>query len=1287
MIRNAAYSGSGRSPDAQARAHGRELAASAAQTGLPNQPEASPCDAAPAAETFQRKQTTSMKLKKTSGFLPLILSAIGSANATPIVRDSDADNLNLATAWVGDALPTTANTASWNASSTLVNTMGANNTWGALDTSAASGEVTISGNNTLTLDHTTNADTIFNTGANNFVWGAAGTGGAFHIIGSTPTASTTQGATFSGSGRVTISSTGTKNWSSQGSSNGVTQINFTGTLALRGATIPATGTLPGNWLALGGGGGDAANPGTLSQTGSFALDTGDENSCGALILTQGLNNQTLKLNSLRGTGSIRADWGIGAPVSNRTLELDQAGDTTLSGSILAHNGSGQRRNINFVKKGAGSLTLTGALGTSGGTASLNFDIQAGTIQLGDGTTNPAYQNAAGWDSASTFVVGSGATLRLKTSAAFTWSRAITGGSGTIEITTDGDPGDGNVSFTANNSAFTGNINLNAGSLRMGPNLGSGTLTVKTGSFVSVALPATNGTTEVGGLTLEGGTESDFRLGATHDKINVTGALTVPGPGETHTINIFNEPSAGGTVTLIDYSGAALTATEFSRITLGILPSLGGFELVNNTANTSIDLRITLQNQLWKGFADGNWDDTTQNWALESTPTVPAAFSFNNPAVFNDSAAITNVVVGAFGVVPLNLTFNNSAKAYTLTGGEITGTTALVKDGSNSVTLSQSNSYSGGTIVNAGVLVFDGEANNSSGGTTINGGTLRIGSGATTGDIGSGAVFVAAGASLEFNRSNTTPGVPDLDYKTNAKMRNVAGAGDIVLDGGLMFFNYTGTGVGFSEAGSWNNFSGNLTIKGGSEFQTIRNGATAMGTGDIILGDGTTSGALSQSEGNWTWTNDIILAGSDNRIRNRSLNAPRALKLQGVVSGAGGLTFEDPAAAMTDTNRGFILTNSNTLTGILTIATGTPLRVGGIPGNVDASNPGLPAGAAGTLGNATVVNNGTLTFSRTDAHAVGNAISGSGAVRVGIPAAATLGDTSTQLLTYTGTASHSGPTTLHNGTLIIDAGGSMGGSSVTVEAAATLGGTGTVNAPTAVDGTVAPGLNVGTLTVIGNTTLAGTLATQVDGTNADKLMVTGDLTLSGTLTVQEQGAGFTAASYVIAECTGAISGNLIAPNGYALSVSGKQLVLTKSAGTGFDQWIATFNVDSLTAIDDDPDNDGLDNGVEFILKGGNPAVAGGTELPVAIVSGGNLVFTFQRDDRARGSSAGVTIMVEAGPDLSSWPSVFSVATDTAGSTFGVTISNDTDSNPDTVTVTIPTDGAPEFFARLKVVETP
>ncbi|MEY4243329.1 MAG: hypothetical protein RLZZ245_914, partial [Verrucomicrobiota bacterium] len=265
---------------------------------------------------------------KTRAFTLVLLASLPAVSyATPVIRSSTADNLNLAAAWVGTpaAVPTTANTATWDASSTLANTMGAANTWGALDTSAASGAVSISGANNLLLDHTTDASTVFNTGANNFTWGAAAAGGNFNINGVPTAASIVTGATFAGSGTVTLSSTGTKNWSSNATTNGVTNVTFTGTLALRGAAIPAIGNLPGNWLAFGGGGGAASDSGATTQTGSFALDTGDSTSCGSFILTHGWSGQALKLNSLQGTGSIRTDWGLSAGTQTRGIELDQAG--------------------------------------------------------------------------------------------------------------------------------------------------------------------------------------------------------------------------------------------------------------------------------------------------------------------------------------------------------------------------------------------------------------------------------------------------------------------------------------------------------------------------------------------------------------------------------------------------------------------------------------------------------------------------------------------------------------------------------------------------------------------------------------------------------------------------------------------------------------------------------------------------------------------------------------------------------------------------------------------------
>ncbi len=1115
-----------------------------------------------------------MKLKKSNLFLTATVTTFAiftlhaSADQT---RSATADTLDQAAAWVTTTLPTTADVALWEASSTLANTMGANTTWGGLNVSAASGPVSIGGANTLLLDHSTDLNTVFNTGATTFTWGADATTGIFNIAGAAgSTSSTAQGATFSGSGLVTLSSTGTKNWSNVATTNGMTNVSFTGTLALRGASIPAIGSLSGNWLAFGGGGGAASDPGTLTQAGAFSLDTGNASTCGSFILTHAFNGQFLKLNSLQGTGSIRTDWGVSAGNQTRGIELDQATDTVFSGSILAINNQGQRRDIAIVKKGAGKLTLTGGLGTSTtGAASLNFDVQAGAIQLGDGVTNPIYVNPTGWDQASTFNLASGAKFIFATSANFTWSHRITSGTGTVDINAAG-----NVAFSANNSGFGGDVNLISGSLSMGPNLGTGKLTVKNGTFISSGLSGTNGTSQVGALALEDSTESDYRLGLVNDKIVVTGAVTPPASG-THSIKIVGNPTSGGTIKLIDYGGTALTPSQFSRFSLGILPGgTASFSLVNNTAETSIDLLITLEDQIWKGPTNGNWNTSTPNWALASTPGTPAVFSQDSPVVFNDTATRYAVVVDAFGVIPLNVTFNNSANAYTLTGGEIRGNTPLVKNGTAAVTLSQDNSYTGGTIVNAGTLVYNGVLNSSSGGSKVQGGKLQIGSGGTQGDIGSGPVVVNAGATLEFNRSNITPSTPDLNYKTNVKLRDVSGAGNIVLTGGAMLFNYTGSTLGFADANSWAGFSGNLTVKGGSEFLTVRNGATAMGTGGVILGDGASSGSLSQTEGNWTWTNNISLVGTNNKILNRGTGSSRTLKLQGVISGSGGLTFEDPAGSMTVTNRGYILTGANTMSGTLTIAAGVPLRVGGVPGNtnVDQSN----ADAFGSLGTAAVVNNGTLTFSRTGTHSVPNAISGSGAVRIGIPLADGFGDTSTQVVTLSGANSYMGATTVANSTL-------------------------------AVNGTALP--NAGSLVLETGAVVVPT-GTEV----VDTLFIGGIQQASGTW-----GATGSGATHI--------------NNTYFSGTAGVVSVTTGGAAIDYDTWLSlyTFGVGADTSPTGDPDNDGLLNQDEYAF--GLDPTSGASVSPITLglnKTAGTFTYT-RRDD----ALTALTYKVWTSVDLAVW----------------------------------------------------
>lgn len=133
--------------------------------------------------------------------------------------------------------------------------------------------------------------------------------------------------------------------------------------------------------------------------------------------------------------------------------------------------------------------------------------------------------------------------------------------------------------------------------------------------------------------------------------------------------------------------------------------------------------------------------------------------------------------------------------------------------------------------------------------------------------------------------------------------------------------------------------------------------------------------------------------------------------------------------------------------------------------------------------------------------------------------------------------------------------------------------------------------------------------------------------------------------------------------------------------GFAGWITGFG---LAAADqdptDDPDNDGLDNAVEWVL-GGNPAT--GTDagkLPTITPSATHLVFTFVRDQDSKRPDTSVSI--EVGTTLAAWPSVYQVGADTAGSSPGVTV---TDNGNGTDTVTLAVLRAPDAakFGRLKV----
>lgn len=131
------------------------------------------------------------------------------------------------------------------------------------------------------------------------------------------------------------------------------------------------------------------------------------------------------------------------------------------------------------------------------------------------------------------------------------------------------------------------------------------------------------------------------------------------------------------------------------------------------------------------------------------------------------------------------------------------------------------------------------------------------------------------------------------------------------------------------------------------------------------------GGVNGAQGNWTWTNGITLAAATTSAIDQgipSTTTGRSLLLNGIISGSGNLVFKSSGGldAFNNADRAYILTAANTMSGTVTIGGPTEngiagrltfLRVGGV-GGISTSTA---IGDNGSLGTASVVNNGVLTF--------------------------------------------------------------------------------------------------------------------------------------------------------------------------------------------------------------------------------------------------------------------------------------------------------------------------------------
>lgn len=115
--------------------------------------------------------------------------------------------------------------------------------------------------------------------------------------------------------------------------------------------------------------------------------------------------------------------------------------------------------------------------------------------------------------------------------------------------------------------------------------------------------------------------------------------------------------------------------------------------------------------VWNGSGGTTWDfGTTANFTLEADPSVTdASFVSGDVVTFNNDASRTTVSLK--GDLEADSVIVDATKAYTFNGtGALVGNTTLVKRGTGKLTISNDNTYTGGTRISGGTVVITALSN-------------------------------------------------------------------------------------------------------------------------------------------------------------------------------------------------------------------------------------------------------------------------------------------------------------------------------------------------------------------------------------------------------------------------------------------------------------------------------------------------------------------------------------------------------------------------------------------------
>jgi autotransporter-associated beta strand protein len=721
----------------------------------------------------------------------------------------------------------------------------------------------------------------------------------------------------------------------------------------------------------------------------------------------------------------------------------------------------------------------------------SHSAMAADLTWSGGGIDANWLTAANWEGVapvandSLFFAGSTQLGPVNNATSGTQFNGITFNSGAAAFTLSGNAINlgGNISnnSTANqtvnlNLALLGATNFNAtsGNLTLGGALsGPGALT-KSGSG-TLNLSGTNtyaGTTTISAGTLDLGSTGAINSGAAvnHDGgiLNMSGTASINSSGYTN---------KNGT---LNVSGSAvLVATQLTVASggTGIINQSGGIVRIPNR-----DLFFLAGSSGSNGTYNLSGGELQTNTFVSTATGATGVFNFSGGTIrpYNNGMGINVALTltGSNGVINNTDTFG-AGRTLNVSApiGESGGSQSLTFTGSGNTNLQRANTFTGGLIINSGIVrVADAGALNSttpnavsfgagsSGSLRLNGYSVvisNLSSHATAGtpivsNQSANAGFLTIGNAS--NLSGTFAGVIENAAGGGALSLTKAGTGTLTLTGNNTFTGALGVNAGTLAIGTINNASTN---------GVLGNSASA-----VTLGSSGTTGTLAFTGSTASSTKPFTLAASGTgafRVDSAGTN----LTLSGAMGGSGNLTKTGDGTLT-------LSSASNSYAGTTTVSGGTltmgsagalgstsALTVDGGTLNMGSHNlsVGNLTGAGGTISGTT--GNRTLTIGQ------GNTTGGNfhGAIANGTGGSTALTKTGTGAITLSGANTYGGDTNVNDGTLIIN-GSTSSTSLVIVASAATLGGSGSVGGATTISGTHNPGNSPGIQTFESNLSYSG-----------------------------------------------------------------------------------------------------------------------------------------------------------------------------------------------------------------------